>query len=205
MDFPSPEWDDISDPAKDFVRFLLRRNPDERPTASEAMKHPWVAKHVMEPGIPSPRPFMTRKYRSDDTMDDQNGIDNNAKEKSWSGSKKAVSAELRWDSTRRTAFQKFLANLKVQKAIASATEVLTPHEAKYLGDVFRKVDQDQDGQITLVELDQAVSNPTFSNSVKQNLTRMRSHLAAHPQLSFDIRPWIGFVDRRAKSDSSKYR
>ncbi len=185
LDFPTPEWDTISDEAKDFVRYLLRRDPYERPTAAEALKHPWVSQHVVEPGIPPSRPFLSRRSQSnDDVLGGQ-----------------TISAEIRWESTRRTAFQKFLAGLKVRKAIAGATEELTPKEAKYLGQVFRKVDQDQDGKITVVELDQAVSSPTFSTSVKQNLSRMRSHLAAHPQLSLDIRPFIGFVDRRAKSDS----
>ena len=30
FDFPSPEWDDISQLAKDFVVALLKKNPSER-------------------------------------------------------------------------------------------------------------------------------------------------------------------------------
>lgn len=30
FDFPSPEWDDISSTAKEFVRYLLQKNPRER-------------------------------------------------------------------------------------------------------------------------------------------------------------------------------
>jgi serine/threonine protein kinase len=30
FDFPSPEWDTISDNAKDFVKFLLQKDPDAR-------------------------------------------------------------------------------------------------------------------------------------------------------------------------------
>lgn len=42
FDFPSPEWDDISDTAKDFVCFLLQSNAHLRPTALEAMEHSWI-------------------------------------------------------------------------------------------------------------------------------------------------------------------
>jgi calcium-dependent protein kinase len=30
FDFPSPEWDEISDAAKDFVTALLQKDPDDR-------------------------------------------------------------------------------------------------------------------------------------------------------------------------------
>jgi serine/threonine protein kinase len=30
FDFPSPEWDTISNTAKDFVKFLLQKDPDSR-------------------------------------------------------------------------------------------------------------------------------------------------------------------------------
>jgi calcium-dependent protein kinase len=40
-DYPSPEWDSISDDAKDFIDSLLKKDPSERPTASEAAAHRW--------------------------------------------------------------------------------------------------------------------------------------------------------------------
>ena len=46
FDFPSPEWDDISNDARDFVTFLLQNSPDLRPTALKAIEHPWIVKHV---------------------------------------------------------------------------------------------------------------------------------------------------------------
>ena len=30
FDFPSPDWDDISQTAKDFICSLLKKNPDDR-------------------------------------------------------------------------------------------------------------------------------------------------------------------------------
>mmetsp|Transcript_26724 Transcript_26724/g.58592 ORF Transcript_26724/g.58592 Transcript_26724/m.58592 type:complete len:337 (-) Transcript_26724:1912-2922(-) len=46
FDFPSPEWDDISNDARDFVTFLLQNSPDLRPTAIKAIELPWIFKHV---------------------------------------------------------------------------------------------------------------------------------------------------------------
>lgn len=42
FDFPTPEWDDISQHAKDFVRYLLTPDPADRPTAEMALGHPWM-------------------------------------------------------------------------------------------------------------------------------------------------------------------
>jgi len=41
LEFPSPEWDVISPVAKDLIEKLLQSEPDSRPTAGEALKHPW--------------------------------------------------------------------------------------------------------------------------------------------------------------------
>lgn len=32
-------------PAKDFVTALIRPNPEERPTAEQALKHKWLTDH----------------------------------------------------------------------------------------------------------------------------------------------------------------
>ena len=37
------DWPDVSDLAKEFCASLLRLDPDERPTAKQALKHPWIA------------------------------------------------------------------------------------------------------------------------------------------------------------------
>jgi calcium-dependent protein kinase len=46
FDFPSPEWDDISQTAKDFVMALLKKNPNDRPTAAEALLHSWLREQL---------------------------------------------------------------------------------------------------------------------------------------------------------------
>jgi len=42
FDFPDPYWTDISDDAKDLINKLLTVEPKDRPTAEEALKHPWI-------------------------------------------------------------------------------------------------------------------------------------------------------------------
>ncbi|KAN0025327.1 hypothetical protein ACTFIU_003587 [Dictyostelium citrinum] len=44
-DFPEPEWNGITDLAKDFISQLLIINPEERWTASQCIKHPWLAEN----------------------------------------------------------------------------------------------------------------------------------------------------------------
>uniref|UniRef100_A0A6U0Q172 Uncharacterized protein n=1 Tax=Eucampia antarctica TaxID=49252 RepID=A0A6U0Q172_9STRA len=42
FDFPSPDWDNISIEAKDFICCLLKKDPARRLTAAQAMKHKWI-------------------------------------------------------------------------------------------------------------------------------------------------------------------
>ena len=113
VEYPSPEWDTISNEAKDFVQHLLQRDAYQRPTAANAMEHPWIAIHVVPPGLPKPRPFREQSFMT--------------------------STELRMDSERRSAFQKFLAKIKVTKTLyVWVAEVLTPVEARGLGKIFQR-------------------------------------------------------------------
>lgn len=50
--FPSAEWDNISDGAKEFITSLLTYNFYQRPTAQEAMKHCWIQQELqLEPEL----------------------------------------------------------------------------------------------------------------------------------------------------------
>lgn len=42
----TPEWHEISDEAKDLIRSLLKYNPEERISAAEALKDPWIVKYL---------------------------------------------------------------------------------------------------------------------------------------------------------------
>ena len=46
--FPSPEWDDYSDDAKNFISSILKEDPTQRLTARQALDHPFIAKHNTE-------------------------------------------------------------------------------------------------------------------------------------------------------------
>ncbi|KAL3913369.1 MAG: hypothetical protein SGILL_006519 [Bacillariaceae sp.] len=189
LEFPSPEWDDISDEAKDFVTKMLQRDPQNRPTAEQALEHPWIAKHVVPPGIPKPLPFKKRSVS-------ESGGDR--------------SSFYATESEKRSAFHKFLANIKVNKALQTVHQVMTPTEAKFLGSVFRKVDKDNDGKIRCHDIDKAVETGHFSDSVAGNLAKMRSIMGSATSPSkkehaaFDIRPFLTSVsESTARDDESK--
>merc|ERR1711935_996516 len=40
--FTDPIWNNISDSAKDFITLLLTKDQNKRPSADEALKHPWI-------------------------------------------------------------------------------------------------------------------------------------------------------------------
>jgi len=42
-DFPDPEWTNISEEAKDFIRHLLVKDPQQRWTAKQCKDHPWLS------------------------------------------------------------------------------------------------------------------------------------------------------------------
>ena len=59
-EFTSPYWDDISGGAKDLITRCLSLRPKDRPTAQQALKHPWMAEggstSAVEPAAPEPAP-----------------------------------------------------------------------------------------------------------------------------------------------------
>ncbi|CAB9505617.1 MAP kinase-activated protein kinase 2 (Fragment) [Seminavis robusta] len=46
VDFNDPAWENISDEAKDFVKYLLTYEEDARPTAAQALQHAWIQNSI---------------------------------------------------------------------------------------------------------------------------------------------------------------
>jgi len=47
-DFPDPEWTNVSNEAKDFIKKILVINPHDRLTAEQALHHPWLVEKKKE-------------------------------------------------------------------------------------------------------------------------------------------------------------
>lgn len=45
FNFPSPEWDGVSDSAKNFIKKLLVVDPEKRYTAEQALNDPWIQEY----------------------------------------------------------------------------------------------------------------------------------------------------------------
>ena len=41
-EFPSPFWDDVSDEAKNLIKAILVRDPNQRLTAEQILSHSWI-------------------------------------------------------------------------------------------------------------------------------------------------------------------
>ncbi|BDA51500.1 probable calcium/calmodulin-dependent protein kinase type I [Coccomyxa sp. Obi] len=52
--FDGPEWRNVSETGRDFVRRLLERDPAIRMSAEQALAHPWIKRHCDHThGVPS--------------------------------------------------------------------------------------------------------------------------------------------------------
>lgn len=199
--FPSPEWDDISTEAKEFVISLLQLDPAKRPTAKEAMSMTWIVNntkvHSMIKAadvgmlLPAVNPVAKRnlsQIRPSHTL---------------MASRQVNSSSLRLDGERRNAFQKFLANIKMRKTLGTISEVLTPVEADLLGDIFRQVDHDGDGHIDSFEIEKAVNSGQFSASMREQLKDLKRHLSVRGRV--DVTPFVKVVETAAKKPREGWR
>jgi len=48
LDFPEKYWSTISFEARDLVMKLLKKDPNERISASQALLHPWFTTNLQE-------------------------------------------------------------------------------------------------------------------------------------------------------------
>lgn len=100
ISFPTPDWDDVSQQAIEFVSHLLQRDPEARPTASEALNHPWLQRDDIDP------PGVSRRASFAGDLQDFRHASGN---------------KLQLKSPKRSAFQKFRIMLSMKKAMNQAT------------------------------------------------------------------------------------
>jgi calcium-dependent protein kinase len=164
FDFPSPEWDDISDTAKQFVTYLLHKEAKKRPTAAEAMHHEWITKNARCPHQP--------KRDSDSNHQPQGSLMANA-------------------SVRGTTFQKYLAMQKLKKvALVTIAKNLTQQEVGSLEDIFRQVDRTGDGVMSLTELNDAITRGKLPPEIQEEINALKNDLSLSDN---DTLNWKAFL------------
>lgn len=52
LEFHGVPWGQVSSLAKDMIRQMLRKDPDQRPSAQQLLQHPWFT--LEEPGLDQP-------------------------------------------------------------------------------------------------------------------------------------------------------
>lgn len=127
FDFPSPDWDGISEAAKDFIRSLLRKDPSNRLTAAEAYHHAWIEEMCRQDSKRG------RNLRSSIVFSPQS-----------------------------VTFLKYRDMQKLKKAaLTFIASNATSDEITALKEVFKKIDVNGDGTVTLQELDECLENGKF--------------------------------------------
>lgn len=127
FDFPSPEWDTISEDAKQFICSLLKLDPSKRLTAEEALQHKWILSNSFQ-GIPRPS--------------------------SIGGFGRKVSHSNRRSVTFSNYMG--MAKLK-KAALYHIASKLTKAEIGAMEKIFQEIDTDRNNHLTLSELDTALS------------------------------------------------
>eukprot|EP00979_Chaetoceros_neogracilis_P006416 scaffold1307_cov260-Chaetoceros_neogracile.AAC.4 len=140
FDFPSPEWNTISNAAKDFICQLLNIDPSQRLTASQAMQHKWIL-----------------DFSSCDSTTPQ---------------------RIKHGMRRSQVFNSYMGMQKLKKAaLGYIATHLTPVEVGNLGEIFKSIDLDKDGSMSLQDLDQALTSKNFSPDLLQRLRNLREDLS----------------------------
>ena len=153
--FPSPEWDHISTNAKNFVAALLRVDEAKRPTASEALEHPFL-ESIVNAGSRSTSPIMSSSYGEDvnEKQIDLNHRPSSPKRNDDDEKLAAVARRMR----------RFVRMTKLKRlALNVLSRELTGSELAHLNAVFKKIDADGNGFINSSELQAALADHLHSS------------------------------------------
>lgn len=172
FDFPSPEWDTISDSAKDFIRCLLNVDPSLRPSASGALNHIWIRQQLVE--IPHMRPQRT-------------GPGHNRR--------------------RSIDFAKHLAVQKLKKvALGYIVSKLTVAEVGNLDEMFQCIDFNNDGIMTLQDVDRALREGDFSADLHEQLRLLHEELSLSGEDELDREDFLAsMIDKNILVREDKIR
>ena len=179
FDFPSPEWDDISDAAKEFVTGLLQKDPADRyaglffwvwfrarPLLCIAF---FILSRFYLPASPVSRRFSAEEALKHHWFKEQLDEDTIRVK-----SNHVISAH----SRRMVAnFSEYLAKKRLKKvALNFIANDLTEAEAEPLLEIFQKITKSEKDIITVEELDDAIDQGDFSSTIKNELTTLRDNL-----------------------------
>jgi len=173
FDFPSPDWDEISQNAKDFICALLKMDPSQRLSAEQALLHKWI----MEQCYTSMKP---------------------ANEKS-----RRISHQNR----RSITFTTFRGMERFKKAALSfIASRLTKAEIGELESVFKAIDTDNDGIISMSELSDALKSPRFDSSLITKLRELRDDLRIQGFMTIKWKDFLtGTMDANLVKQDDKVR
>jgi len=157
FDFPSPEWDKISETAKEFISAMLKRDPSKRPSAAEALTQQWIKGLTEVKEKPSVRSSIVFASRS-------------------------------------IAFIKYRDMQKLQKsALSWLAANSTNEDITSLKDIFDKIDVNNDGTVTLQELDKCLENARFPPNITADLKKLREDLRISGEESIVWRDFIALM------------
>jgi calcium-dependent protein kinase len=168
-DFPSPEWDSISEKAKDFISKLLMKDPKVRLTAALALEHEWFK----DVGI----------------------VD------------KKTLPSLVHSSYKVGTFTQYLGMGKLQKAaLAHIATHLTGKEIENLRAIFHALDVNNDGTLTLEELNIALEGNEFNPDVTEEIKDIIETMKVNKKASLNWRDFAAAtMDRSVAFREDKIR
>jgi calcium-dependent protein kinase len=169
FDFPSPEWDDISASAKDFVIEMLQKDPIKRPTAAVAMKHRWFKEQL--------------------------GVDANPGK---GKSVRAPQESLSHGGPKTGEFTKYLALQKLKKAaFGYIASNMTHAEVGALEEQFRAIDKKNHGYITLTDLEETIAQGTINDQLRSGVKELREQLAVGADERLNWRDFLALTMDRS--------